>query len=200
MPPSMIRLRRPTDSDLLQIADDQAGEELTYGEAGATANPDLPEGYAHDRLSTVLGYEDDVFRAGVRALRDWGPQRGSGLSVVATGPVVPGTTVAQAAPLGLAYAMACCRVVYVEEHADLFAYAYGTLPMHPEQGEERFAVTRIDGRVEFEVVAFSKLRYPLARLGAPVARRLQLRALHRYLVAMQRAAAAPPPAPSKSSK
>lgn len=186
-PKSMFRLGRPGEDELLRIATEQAGEDFTYVERGETASTDLPDGYAHDRLTAVLGHDDRAFSSGVEALRTWGPQRGSGLAVAATGPIAKGTTVALAAPLGIAYALAACRVIYVQHEPDLFAFAYGSLPLHPEQGEERFAVARIDGRVEFQIVAFSKPRHPLVRLGAPVSRRVQLRALRAYLEAMRRA-------------
>jgi len=79
-------------------------------------------------------------------------------------------------------------VVYVVDEPARAGFAYGTLPAHPEEGEEAFLVHRYDGRVRFEVVAFSKPRHPLARLGAPVTRFLQLRTNNHYLDAMRRAA------------
>lgn len=186
---SMFRLRRPSADELARIASEQAREELTYPERGATASADLPAGYAHTGLSTVLGHDDRTFAAGVEALRRWAPQRGSGLSVAATGPIIEGTVVALAAPLGPAYALAACRVVYVEDETDRFAFGYGTLPLHAVQGEERFAVARSDDRVEFQVVAFSRPNHPLVRLAGPFSRQMQLRAVRGYLQAMRRATA-----------
>ena len=46
---------------------------------------------------------------------------------------------------------------------------------------------RRDGRVVFQVVAFSKPRDLIARLGGPVARAFQLRTIKAYLRAMDTA-------------
>jgi uncharacterized protein (UPF0548 family) len=40
---------------------------------------------------------------------------------------------------------------------DRYGFAYGTLPAHPEEGEELFLVTRGgDDTVRFEITAFSR--------------------------------------------
>ncbi len=57
-----------------------------------------------------------------------------------------------------------------------FGFAYGTLPAHVEQGEERFTVERhANGEVWYDLRAFSKPRYWPVRIGKPLARRLQRR-------------------------
>lgn len=78
-----------------------------------------------------------------------------------------------------------CRVVDVDDETDRFGFTYGTLSVHPEQGEESFTVVRSpEDEVQFEVVAVSRPRHVLAKLGGPVARRLQRAATVRYLDAM----------------
>ena len=57
--------------------------------------------------------------------------------------------------------------------ADHRGFAYGTLPQHPERGEEAFELVREGSRMVFRVTAFSRPRHPLARLGAPVSRLVQ---------------------------
>ena len=61
-----------------------------------------------------------------------------------------------------------CRIVgVIEEEEDRWGFAYGTLPGHFEQGEEAFVVSRsTDGRVHFEVTAFSRPG-ETQRLSAP---------------------------------
>jgi uncharacterized protein (UPF0548 family) len=183
----VFRLRRPGDAELTRIAAAQHRNGVTYPEVGATAGTDLPAGYAHDRATVALGSGQEVFDRAVAALRDWQPQRGSDFSVAATGPIAEGVTVALGVRLPLAYAVVTGRVVYVEDDADRFAFAYGTLPLHPEQGEERFAVERTGNDVTFGVVAFSRLANPVLRIGTPVARLLQHRAAKAYLDAMANA-------------
>jgi uncharacterized protein (UPF0548 family) len=78
-------------------------------------------------------------------------------------------------------------VVWTVDESDRFGFGYGTLPGHPECGEEAFVVNRHhDGRITFDITAVSKPRHPLVRLGAPVARIMQMRATRNYLAGMQR--------------
>ena len=59
-----------------------------------------------------------------------------------------------------------------------FGFAYGTLPEHAESGEERFLIEwdrAGDGGVWYDILAFSRPRQFLARLGHPWVRRLQKR-------------------------
>ena len=79
----------------------------------------------------------------------------------------------------------------VVDEADRFGFAYGTLPDHPERGEESFLVVRDErGALRFDVCAVSAPTHPLARLAPPVADRIQRSAVRRYLTAMQRAVGA----------
>jgi uncharacterized protein (UPF0548 family) len=58
-----------------------------------------------------------------------------------------------------------------------FGFAYGTLPEHAESGEERFLIEwdRGENSVWYDILAFSRPRHWLARLGYPLTRRLQAR-------------------------
>jgi uncharacterized protein (UPF0548 family) len=92
----------------------------------------------------------------------------------------------QALTLPLISAIAACRIIYVLDEPDTFGFAYGTLPAHPEQGEEAFIVRQNpEGVVTFAIVAFSRPRHRLARLGGPIARRIQLDTTRRYLDALK---------------
>jgi uncharacterized protein (UPF0548 family) len=89
------------------------------------------------------------------------------------------------------------RVVYIVEDSailagqriDRFGFAYGTLPDHPERGEERFLVewNRDDDSVHYDLLAVSQPRHWLARLGYPYTRRQQARFRRLSGLAMQRA-------------
>jgi uncharacterized protein (UPF0548 family) len=72
------------------------------------------------------------------------------------------------------------RIIYVIEEAGAihrFGFAFGTLPGHMEQGEERFTVEwdRRDDSVWYELFAFARPKHPLARLGYPFTRWVQKR-------------------------
>lgn len=75
--------------------------------------------------------------------------------------------------------------------ASTSGFGYGTLPGHPERGEEAFlAHLYEDGDVAFEVRAFSRPATAFLTLGSPVSRRVQALITHRYVDAA-RAAASP---------
>ena len=142
----------------------------------------------HDDESVLLGHGDEMFSAGRTALMAWAAHRGAGIVVSEDAELEEGRTVALAAQLPVGLALAVCRIVRVVDEPDRFGFAYGTLPLHPEEGEEAFLIERDPGgQVRFRLVAFSKPRFWAARLARPAARALQLRALRNYLRAMQRA-------------
>src|SRR3712207_7231330 len=58
------------------------------------------------------------------------------------------------------------RVVYTVEEPDRAGFAYGTLPGHPERGEELFLLDRApDGQLRLTISAFSRPATWLARAG-----------------------------------
>jgi uncharacterized protein (UPF0548 family) len=81
-----------------------------------------------------------------------------------------------------------CRVVYVVNESDERGFAYGTLPGHPEAGEERFLLRRHEGgRIELTVSAFSRPASALARAGGPLSQKVQDAMTLRYLRALDQA-------------
>jgi uncharacterized protein (UPF0548 family) len=188
-----LRLRRPSAAAVQRLLADSREAVPTYPEVGATRAVDLPAGYRHDRCEIHVGRGPDVFERAVRALRGWQAQRGAGVEVVPDDAwVEEQETVVLLLHVGGLWATAPCRVVYVVEEADHVGFAYGTLPGHPECGEAAFAVSRgATGAVVFRVWSFSRTIDPLARLGAPVTRRIQKRVTRRYLDALVEAANAP---------
>jgi uncharacterized protein (UPF0548 family) len=158
---------------------------FTYPEVGATRG-DLPAGYHHLYAATVLGEGRALFeRAGDAVLR-WQVQRGAGLDVRAEAErAAPGVRLVTLLRLGPVSVPAPCEVVYVVDEPYRRGYAYGTLPGHPEVGEESFVVSiDRDDVVTFEVVAFSRAGTWWARLGGPVSRWVQRRVTARYLTAL----------------
>lgn len=183
----MLRLRRPSEPWLRDLAERERHQPFTYEGVGATATGRAPAGYRQQHWSVDLGAGDEAFERAVAGLQQWLPQRGSGLAVGVVGTVEPDAPIALAAPTPAGWVVATCRVVYVEAEPDRYAWAYGSLPIHPESGEERFAVVRRDDRVRFDVDVFSRARSPLAKLLPPLTDLLQRRAAERYLQAMSRA-------------
>lgn len=80
------------------------------------------------------------------------------------------------------WATGSCRIVRVLDSDTEFGFSYGTLPHHPEEGEELFAVRNNgDGTVTFRVAAFSKPAGLVTRLIGPVGRLIQRSMTTRYL-------------------
>jgi uncharacterized protein (UPF0548 family) len=74
------------------------------------------------------------------------------------------------------------RVVYEQT---LWGFACGTLPGHPEVGEEAFVVSiSPDGVVLFEIVAFSRSGDPLIRLSGPLSAAIQKDGTNGYLLGL----------------
>lgn len=182
----MFRVGRVALADLGRIAGDAATTSLTYSDIGATlASGPLPAGFRHDRYEIVLGGDGGAFTRGAEGLREWAAHRGAGFVVEPSRPPAPGATVAVAAPLGPVTAVAVCRIVAVVDEPDRYGFAYGTLPGHPERGEEAFVVERDGhGSALFRIIAFSTPAEFLARLGGPMTRAIQQRASRRYLKAL----------------
>ncbi|MFI7386934.1 DUF1990 family protein [Streptomyces sp. NPDC049813] len=155
---------------------------LTYEEVGATlAEGELPPGYAHLDRRVRLGSGPRCFERAGAAVLAWGAQRGAGLRVA------PGDDAREGADveLRLLWLRIPCRVVRVVRDASRTGFAYGTLPGHPECGEEAFLVTRdADGTVWFRIRAFSRPGRWYTRLAGPVARFAQEWATRRYLRAV----------------
>jgi uncharacterized protein (UPF0548 family) len=164
-----------------------AGAELTYPEVGASSAEPLPSGYGHVRRDVALGDGRAVFERAVDGLLGWQMHRDAGLAVTTTGKrAAPGAVVLLRAgrrPLRL---MIPCRVVYTLDEADCRGFAYGTLPGHPEQGEEAFMVVMTDdGHVRFRVRAFSRPASLIARAGGPLTRMIQQHVTDRYVRAIR---------------
>ena len=178
----MFVFGRPGAAYLEKVRSEQAPLKVTYGELGATRGA-LPAGYRHDRHVVELGAGEDVYRRAIEGLRGWEAHRRAGLILAPVRPPVQeGQTVVLAISLPGISAIAACRIVYVVDEVDRFGFAYGTLPAHPEQGEESFLVQRdTGGTIRFVVTAFSRPRHPLARLGFPIARQIQSGVTRRYL-------------------
>jgi uncharacterized protein (UPF0548 family) len=156
----------------------------TYAQVGATATA-LPQGYKHLLRTRVL---DDVeFDSAVERLMTWQVHERAGLFVAASSKrAAPGTVVEMRMGSKRFGIRIPCRVAYVINEPARAGFAYGTLPGHPETGEELFTVRRdTDGNVTFTIAAFSNPATTLARTAGPVARWIQATMTTRYLNAIE---------------
>lgn len=158
---------------------------LTYPGVGATlAWTDLPPGHTTLRVRRRVGPSDGFERAADFVL-GLGMQRALGLRVPEVR-VEPGADLVMRLGPGRLSVAVPTRVVLVVDEPDRRGFAYGTLPGHPEQGEELFLVERADSATWAEVRAFSRpAAWPL-RVAGPVGRLAQRAAAGRYVAAVAR--------------
>jgi uncharacterized protein (UPF0548 family) len=174
------------DGRLAALADAARDLPLSYPEVGLTREGRAPQGSRADRFAVDLGAGDDVFARAVEGLRTWAVHRGAGARVApADAPVRAGQTIVVAVRSAGCTVVAPCRIVSVDDEPARFGFAYGTLVGHPERGEESFHAVRDGDRTSFVITICARPVHPLARLGGPVTRRLQLAATRRYLKALQ---------------
>ena len=156
--------------------------EFSYAEVGATAGV-LPPGYHHHRRARRIGHSREGFDGASAALLSWRMHRRAGVRVVSSRSEVQ---VGAVAKLRLGWrrlsVSAPVRVVYVVDEPRRRGFAYGTLPGHPESGEEAFIVQLLDDNsVVFTITAFSRHATALSRLGSPLATVVQRWVTSRYL-------------------
>lgn len=189
-----MEFQKPTSDALSRFLASQTPLPFTYEAVGATAGTP-PPGYVVDRTRIKLGEGEPVFRSAVAALRRWDQFDLGWVEAWSWDtPIREGVIVAVMGRAFGVWWVNACRIVYVVDEAgpvSRFGFAYGTLPGHVESGEERFLVEwdRADGGVWYDILAFSRPRHVLARLGYPVVRRMQKRFGQDSAAAMRRATA-----------
>ena len=157
----------------------------TYREIGASRDAVLPNGYHHVRVEERIG-DAAAFERASTGLRTWACHEGAGLRMFPKDPVAPDATVIAVTSIGPVQMVVPCRIVSVFKEPDTFGFAYGTLPGHPERGEESFVLERRDAATYFTVRAFSRPVDPLARLSGPIGRAVQRSVTRRYVSALRR--------------
>lgn len=143
---------------------------LTYAEVGATREGRFPPGFGRLRVRTRIGSGPGVFETAADAVLSWRMHRGMGVEITADAPrAEPGVRVVVGLGVGRLRLRAPCRVVWSEDGGRRAGFGYGTLPGHPEHGEEAFVVERAeDGTVWLEVRAFSRPALWWTRAAGPL--------------------------------
>jgi uncharacterized protein (UPF0548 family) len=165
---------------------------FTYPDVGASRDGPLPPGYDHTVRRVQIGTGEAAFQAGAEALASWrAPHVGAGLRMrVGASKVAPGVRFRSGVGVGPLRLWAPCEVIWVIDEPDRYGFGFGTLPGHPEAGEESFVLTLQQEAVMFDVRAFSRPAHWWVRIGHPVARRLQARITDGYVTAMRAAVSA----------
>ncbi len=164
---------------------DDAARQLTYPEVGATAGV-MPSGYRTLDVTQPIGRGQEWFETAAQRVLSWDMHRRAGLLVHTDQPhVAAHADAVLELRLGPWWMRAPVRVVTVVREPTTQGFAYGTLPGHPECGEERFLVhIDADQLVTAQIRAFSRPGRWFTRLGRPIARRVQNAITQRYLDAL----------------
>ena len=161
---------------------------LTYSPVGVTRDAvPLPDGMRFSGSARVVG-GPEVFERAADFVMGLGMQRALRMRVDAPDrPLEVGDTVTMRAGFGRFAIRIPTRVVYVINESDRRGFAYGTLPGHPERGEELFLVERLPaGAVRVSVSAVSAPGRWYTRIAGPFGRLLQRAATWRYVDATRR--------------
>jgi uncharacterized protein (UPF0548 family) len=171
----VLRLR-PFEADALREQD------LTYTPVGGTRQSGLPAGFHHLTSTVSIGHGDAAFERAAEALMTWRMHAGAGLRVAASSSrAAEGEVVrCRLGPLRIP-----CRVVWVLDEPDARGFGYGTLPGHPESGEEGFVVRREGDTVTLTVTAYSVPGLAVTRVLGPLGRLGQRVAVRRYASALR---------------
>lgn len=145
---------------------------FTYEAVGATREGHCPPGFHPLHVRSRIGEGTHVFERAAHAVHTWEMHRALGVGIHTSAPeAAPGVDVT--VTLG-GVIKAPCRVVWTVDEPRRKGWAYGTLPGHPECGEESFVVDRTgDGTVWLTVTAFSRAAKWYARAGGAATRGLQ---------------------------
>lgn len=168
---SLVSLKKPDASDLERVIQAQRDLPVTYG-GSLMPTP----GFRYQRTLEPLGYGPHVWERAVSGLEAWAvyppwitlqpnrtPVREGGCAALLTG-------------LAPVWVVSVVRVVEVGQTPIWFGFTLGTLPQHALSGLERFSVSLgADERVWYEIMAVSRPRHPLVKLGALPLRFIQAR-------------------------
>lgn len=183
----MYLLYPPRQAQIEQFVKEQATLSWSYQQVGAThlevqqIPRYLPRGFVVDHNRVKLGTGAAIFAKAKANLTRWRmfampwldvfpasqpPAERQALAILAKGPGI--------------WSLNAARIVYLFETTgavERFGFAYGTLPDHAAQGEERFSVEwhHVDDSVWYDLLAFSRPNQRLARWGYPYVRGLQRR-------------------------
>lgn len=171
----MFRITEPSEQDAIDVIKAQRNLPFTYNEVGATNTTPPSTGYNVDHNRIQIGTGEATYKKGVEALKSWRQFELGWVGAMPRGVQIEvDAIVAVKARAFGTWSLNAARIVYTIKEPRRFGFAYGTLPDHVELGEERFLIEWLpDDSVWYDILAFSRPKHPLARLGKLFARRLQ---------------------------
>ena len=169
----MFTLFEPSETDIDKFLAAQKDLPFSYNEVGASKG-EIPANYPINHRRVRLGGGTDCFVRARKAVQNWTMYQLDWTRVFpASATISAGCAVCIVVNHGFCYSMNPCRIIYLTEESggaiERTGFAFGTLPGHSEEGEERFTVEyhRADDSVWYEILAFARPHHILARIGFP---------------------------------
>ncbi len=169
----MFTLFEPSENEIENFLAAQRDLPFSYEEVGASQD-EIPSGYPINHRRVQIGNGADVFASAKNAIRNWTMYRLEWTRLFpADAPIAVGGVVCVIVNHRLCWSINPCRIIYLTEESGgeivRYGFAFGTLPGHSEEGEERFTVewNRADDSVWYELLAFARPHHILALVGFP---------------------------------
>jgi uncharacterized protein (UPF0548 family) len=169
----MFTLFEPSQAQIDNFLAEQKDLPFSYKEVGASKEKipaDYPVNHRRIRLGTGVG----TFIRSRKAIENWTMYRLNWTRVnPSKAPITVSEVVCIVVDHGFCWSLNPCRIIYVIEETggkiERYGFAFGTLPGHSEEGEERFVVERhgADDSVWFELLSFARPHHVLAKIGFP---------------------------------
>jgi len=198
----MFLIRRPSEAEIADYLARQTGQPLSYESLDSARDISVARrGWNIDRKRVLLGHGQATFDLAKAAINRWQMFPSSIATVLGVAVPREGLVVGvlfHPAPLPLWILMAARVIGLVDERqrqgadrTERYGFVYGTLPDHPERGEERFLVEwqQTDNSVWYDLLAVSQPAHWLARIGYPYTRFEQARFRRLSCAAMRQAVA-----------
>lgn len=189
----MFTFSEPSDAQIEIFLAAQRNLPFSYKDVGASKTA-IPEGYPVNHYRARLGKGEATFARAKKAIENWTMyQIGWTRIYPANAPVESGEVVCVVVDHGFCWSINPCRIVYVLEEkgaVERSGFAFGTLPGHSEEGEERFTIEwrrGEDDSVWYELLAFARPHHILAKIGSPFVGLTQRRFAKDSFRAMQKA-------------
>ncbi len=168
----MFTLFEPSETQIKNFLAAQRDLPFSYAEVGASKDK-IPSGYPINHYRIQIGNGADAFVRAKNAIQNWTMYQLEWTRLFpAAAPIAVGAVVCVVVNHHFCWSINPCRIVYNLEQTDKverYGFAFGTLPGHSEEGEERFLVewNRADDSVWYELLAFARPHHILARIGFP---------------------------------
>jgi len=190
----MFTFSKSSDAQIKNFLETQRDLPFSYKEVGASQN-NVPKDYPINQYRARLGDGEATFTRAKNALQNWTMYKLGWTKIYPpAAPIEACEVVCVVVDHGFCWSLNPCRIVYVLEETtrevERFGFAFGTLPGHSEEGEERFTVEWQrggDDSVWYELLAFARPQHILAKIGSPFVRLTQRRFAKDSFSAMQKA-------------